>query len=342
MRTVHTESAGSPSDSTKTLSTRIGIPSAINGVAPSNKRKADGELVRPNDKVVKRDTTASKPINGISTSNKPPVQISPRRPSVVNTSSTPSVPYRGTGKPISTTQIPVSPAISETKIPPKKGSFAEIMARAKAVQSTTAPVGIIKHKPKEKQLSSKKELLLQKKGIKPAGQDAGLKSTPGSKSSSPGPKPNRSDRKEPRGPAQGNKAAQAGYKGTAKPVAQPGYKGTMKPLVSNSASGKKKASAPDDDRDRNRSRSNSVSAPKYRYKESYSDEDDDEDEGVDQESDLSDMEAGFSDVEEEDERALKTAKKEDEFEAKMEAELKRQKEERRRRLAEMAKKAQRR
>ena len=47
-------------------------------------------------------------------------------------------------------------------------------------------------------------------------------------------------------------------------------------------------------------------------------------------SDLSDMEAGFSDVEQEDERALKAAKREDQFEAMMERELKRQKERKRR------------
>ena len=64
-----------------------------------------------------------------------------------------------------------------------------------------------------------------------------------------------------------------------------------------------------------------------------SDEDADEDAEEEEFDSLSDMEAGFSDVEEEDERALKAAKKEDLFEAMMEKELKRQKERKKREAA---------
>ncbi|MCJ1480260.1 hypothetical protein MMC06_000415 [Schaereria dolodes] len=339
VRTSHTIANRNVNVSTSTTSSYPNIPSAHNGRSANNKRKAEGELLRPKDRIIKRDTATSKPINEICTANKPIMQSLPRKPSMISTTPcTPPIPYRGTGKLASATPSTTS-AAGETKIPPKKGSYAEIMARAKAGQNATTPLGVIKHKPKDKQLSTKKELLMQKKGLKPAGRVLGLNSAPGSKGSSPGPRAQGTDRVEPGNKAPGTKAASTGYKGTVKPVVQPGYKGTMKPLPSS----KKNLTPADNDRDQHQSRSTSVSVPKYRYREAYTDEDEEEEEEEDDyESDILDMEAGFSDVEEEDERALKAAKKEDEFEARMEAEMKRQKVERRRRLVEMAKKAQRR
>ena len=67
--------------------------------------------------------------------------------------------------------------------------------------------------------------------------------------------------------------------------------------------------------------------------------DDIEEDEYGSEGESDDMEAGFSDVEQEESVAARAARKEDEEEAKLEAKLKTEKEERKKRLAEMARKA---
>ncbi|MCJ1337589.1 hypothetical protein MMC09_002871 [Bachmanniomyces sp. S44760] len=302
------------------------------GAPPSLKRKAEEDLPRQNDKFQKKELAKPLLSNGSIPPNKPTA-----RPPISEMQSTPSTssisqPCRGTNKPTPSRQ-PSIPAVSESKAPPKKGSYAEIMARAKASHQTAAPVGVIKHKPKEK-LSSKKELMLRKKGLLPNGKPV-PKSIEQSKHRSATP----AFGDEPKSSQNDRRPSQTGYQGTAKPKVQPSYKGTMKA----NPSIRKDTLAKDKDRPFSRSRSTSANpaGPRYRYTEESEDgleEDDDDDAGDDAESDLSDMEAGFSDVEEEDQRALKEAKKEDEFEARMEVELKRQKEERKKRLIAMAKK----
>lgn len=245
--------------------------------------------------------------------------------STLPTPSNIAMPYRGTSKPSPATNGPQTSttlAIDTSKAP-KKGSYAEIMARAKATQSKSPAVGVISHKPKEK-MSYKKELKLKKKALK--NKKLGIKeearpSSSGSMSSSPAPV--NSDAK---------KGQQPRYKGTAKPKPkpkpQPSYKGTMKSATSG---------------DQNPiSRDRASQASKIRYDEyAATDEDDlddiEEDDDGSEESD--DMEAGFSDVEQEESTAAKAARKEDEEEAKLEARLKNEKEERKRRLEAMAKKA---
>lgn len=249
------------------------------------------------------------------------------------------MPYRGTGKPGTASPIP---ARAEPKAPPKKGSYAEIMARAKASHTASAHVGIIKHKPKEK--LSKKEQIALAKGLT-------IKTKQNTKDSSADPKiispltPDGNTKPRTNGVASAKKTLQPSYTGTAKPKPTPSYKGTMKPLPSTSVS-KKPARDTDSERSHPRSRSTSVTHhahPKARSRaivSSASSAEDDEEEEEEAEgeygSDLSDMEAGFSDVEEEDERALKAAKKEDQFEAMMERELKRQKDRKKREVAMLA------
>ena len=306
----------------------------MNGSISNPKRKAESELFRPNDKLLKTNTPSQERSNGHSSSAKtgapPKLATMPiTRPTVQTSSSTSSVPYRGTGKP-----SPLTPTATYSKAAPKKGSYAEIMARGKVVQTTVAPVGAIKHKPKEK-LSTKKELLMQKKGLLPNGKlGATSKSAPGSKTGSPGPASQPRD-----GKANGKKAPPLSYTGTAKPKPLTSYKGTMKP-ISPTASSHKKHYPPSSGSDRSTVR-RKPTLDSNRRRGSYTDEESEElEEDYDSESDLSDMEAGFSDVEEEDERAAKAAKKEDEFELRMLDELKRQKEAKKRRLQDLAKKAQ--
>ena len=237
-------------------------------------------------------------------------------------SSKSTVPYRGTSRPNPAPAAPVAPIppTAGAVKAPKKGSYAEIMARAKATQSKAPIVGIISHKPKEQMaMSYKKELKMKKKAIrnKKLGiKDGDRPSSSGSMSSSPAP-----------GAPDRRKVPQPAYKGTAKPRPQPTYKGTMKSasttqeVISRGGDGKN-------------------SRPRYdEYAATDEDDLDDvkEDDYGSDESD--DMEAGFSDVEHEESIAACAARKEDEEEAKLEAKLKSEKEERKRRLAEMAKKA---
>ena len=112
-----------------------------------------------------------------------------------------------------------------------------------------------------------------------------------------------------------------GYKGTMRPSANTStYTGTMRPSGSTSRSSSQPASKPKD---------------KVRYAgyASYSENSDDDMHSDDWDDDLSDMEAGISDVEEEEMSSLRAAKKEDEEALRQENELKRKKLEKTKQLA---------
>ncbi|MCJ1419794.1 hypothetical protein MMC32_006150 [Xylographa parallela] len=283
------------------------------------KRKAETILPCPPVKAQKRDAFPAKSNSGGGANDKAAINAKP----ILKVTSTPSGTTTGASKPSPITPVPI-----EAKAPPKKGSFAEIMARGKP---TIPPVGIITHKPKEK-LSSKKELELLKREralkVKPGSKTS--KSAPGSKRSSPVP----SKQKEAT-TLQGKSVKTTGYQGTAKGTPQTFHKGNMKPVSPPPTSAHKRAYDSDAPR-----------APKptsvARRKERYSEEESEVDEGESymDDDDYSDMEAGFEDVEEEDEKAARLAKKEDDFEKMMLDELKRQKEAKRQRL--LAEKARRR
>ncbi|MCJ1378421.1 hypothetical protein MMC17_001519 [Xylographa soralifera] len=283
------------------------------------KRKAETILPCPPGKAPTRDAFPAKSKGGGGASDMAAINAKP----ILKVTSAPSEENKGPSKP-----SPITPISAEAKAPPKKGSFAEIMARGKP---TIPPVGIITHKPKEK-LSSKKELELLKREramkVKPGSKTS--KSAPGSKRSSPAP----SKQKEAAA-LQGKSVKTMGYQGTAKGKPQAFYKGTMKPVSPPPTSAHKRAYDSDAPR-----------APKptsvARRKETYSEEESEVDEGESymDDDDYSDMEAGFEDVEEEDEKAARLAKKEDDFEKMMLDELKRQKEAKRQRL--LAEKARRR
>ena len=240
------------------------------------------------------------------------------------------MPYRGTSK-----ASPVTPTVPESKAPPKKGSYAEIMARSQSAQKAAPPVGIIKHKPIEK-LATKKEILTNKKGLALSDKLGGTtKSGNGSQGASPGLTTQIRDGKQP-----AKKAPPLGYTGTAKLKPQPTYKGTMKPVSGSTALSKKKTLTASDDSDRSTTRRQPTSQHRRHY--SYADDDSEEDEEEEQyesESGLSNMEAGFSDVDEEEELAAREAKKEDERELKMLEEHKKEKEARKKKLEALAKRS---
>lgn len=230
---------------------------------------------------------------------------------------------------------PPTPASASPKAAPKKGSYAEILARAK--QNQSAPVGAIVHKPKEK-LSSKKEIALQREiAVKdkrgPNGKP--IKGGPGSKRSSPGTGRHANDsRVEGRGvkhngyQGTGKMKPATSYQGTAKVKPQTAYKGTMK--GSAATTGSRKGGY---DSEPERIRSQAQAIRRRGYSEDEDDDDDieeDDDAGryryASSSEDYSDMDAGFDDVEEEDALAAREARKEDLKEHRVLEEAKRQKE----------------
>ena len=309
---------------------------AQNPAASQRPSAADQTMKTSNTSTLKvpyRGTSRPSASEGTLPVRPPPKEL--KRPIVTTTNSLQPGPHRSPIVSTPTSTMPSTPAAEGTKVP-KKGSYAEIMARAKTLQNNP-PVGVIKHQPKDKKvLSDKKELLLQKKGL--AGKSKNATAAGHSRNSSGdvsgGSRPGSSGKQE--GPVK-KKAPEIAYKGTAKPKPQPTYKGTMKPAPAANTSLHKKPTGVQDDR----RRSNPAvkpPAPKSR-RPVYSDEEDEMDEEEEEEEDYeseSDMEAGYSDVEEEETKATRIAKKEDEFEARMEAEMKRQKEARKKREAELA------
>lgn len=226
--------------------------------------------------------------------------------------------------------------------PPKKGSHAEIMARAIAGQKAFGQMGRIQNKPVEKgapRLAGSK--------AKP-NVAAGSRLTPGGKAAF--------ESRNPPGEGHGGKNGKLAEKGGAQqksngskvaasePVkklkksamATTGYTGTARP---NPAAAKATprpgfGSAPCPGLAARRDSVPVSRAPKpvpsRRYSYAVDDEDDEED-AEDYESDVSsDMEAAVFEVDEEEERAARIARMEDKKE---EARLKREAEEKRRRLA---------
>ncbi|MCJ1315452.1 hypothetical protein MMC15_000771 [Xylographa vitiligo] len=275
------------------------------------KRKAESVLPCPPGKAQKRDAFPAKSSSGGGAIDKAAINGKP----ILKVTSAPSESNKSASRP-----SPVTPVSAEAKAPPKKGSFAEIMARGKP---TIPPVGIITHKPKEK-LSSKKELkLLKREQVLKVNHGSKIsKSAPGSNRTSPAP-----GKQKEVASLQAKSVKTSGYQGTAKGKPQSFYKGTMKPVSPPPISAHKRAYDSDAPR-----------APKpksvARRKEKYSEEESEGDDGESymDDDDYSDMEAGFEDVEEEDEKAARLAKKEDDFEKMMLDELKRQKEAKRQRL----------
>ncbi|KAI9722605.1 MAG: hypothetical protein M1812_001536 [Candelaria pacifica] len=323
--------AASAQQSAKNSTPKNGVRTIDGRLGSGQKRKAEEELSRITGKLPRKDVTTC------AQATRPIAQPTKIRTSVTTTSSTvsPSTPstaspYRGTAKP-SVGPKTVPPDRITPKAPPKKGSYAEILARGQAAQTTKTQVGLIKHKPVEK-LSKKERLALKasassKKGEGPkASKDTLTEKSKGQASTG---------KKEDDKGIKRRPSADISYKGTARPKPDAlAYRGTMnrpapKPI--------KPAS---DDRYSDRSRSTSVArqGPKTRYAD-YSDEDEDEEEeeGDYDSEGSSDMEAPLHEVDEEEELAERAAKKEDQKEAMEEARLKREKEEKKKRLTLLAK-----
>lgn len=225
------------------------------------------------------------------------------------------------------------PSNDVPKRPPKKGSYAEIMARGQAAQKVLGQVGKIQHKKIEK-LPSKREreeMKLQRagkiqKGMDPKSkfQKIGQSSVQGGKAGTT--KGAKAGEVVPEKKVKKSALATTGYAGTARP--KPGGPGRSGSTPGSSSR------RPDryDDRGGSRSR-----------RSTYSDDEEDdveEEDEMDYASDVSsDMEAAAFEVDEEEAKAEKIARREDAEALAEENRLKREKEEKKRRLMAMAKKA---
>jgi hypothetical protein len=229
----------------------------------------------------------------------------------------------GPPKAVALTPKPALPTTSTSaaSAAPKKGYLA-LLQKAKEKDATKPVVSPVQNGPTK--IMTKKERLALK-----AEASAGAKGKKAGAGSATRP----IDAKGAMLPEK-KKPVDVGYQGTARPTKQPvqvGYKGTARP-----------ASAPASTSRNGTPVAKSKPKPNKGRYEGYADwsDLDDMDDEDDYPSDASsDMEGGIWDVEQEEQFALKTAKKEDAEALAEEARLKREKEERKRKLAGLSKQA---
>jgi hypothetical protein len=311
-------------------------PSATFNFPP--KRKADDQLRKPVDKIQKTGSTPANSSKPVSQSNRPSAVDGP----MAKMNLVPSAPQRPLPSTSGTTfknGQPTPPPTNDTpKAPPKKGSYAEIMARAKAAQAVSGQVGKIQHKKIEKQPSKReREEMKAQKGAK-LQKNLGPNSKFQRGGHPPGQSPLRDARNDGRNGARDTNGKASTESVVEKKVkksalATTGYAGTARPKPGSAkVHSKSSASASASRHDRGRDERYGSSSKRY------ASEEEDEEEDQEYDSDVSsDMEAAAFEVDEEEELAARIARREDAEALAEENRLKREKEEKRRRLAAMAK-----
>ncbi|WEW58486.1 hypothetical protein PRK78_003954 [Emydomyces testavorans] len=286
-----------------------------NGSAFGPKRKAEQDIPRAASKLSKvtKPTVAQTSL--------------PSRPNPPHVSTKSASTFKSATSPTSkSTPPPQKPVNSAPSKPPPKGSFADIMAKAKALQQEKPlAVGVIKHQTvmKERMSKAKRERLLKEAKQRELEANKGRKLT-GARVSPSVAARFKDEKGHPR-----RVSAEPGYKGTARPSSAPAYGGTAGlPSRREPSRGTPKA--------------NHMKQPRGRIRDEYlgTDEEDEGDyyyganDDYDDYSDASsDMEAGVVDMEEEEQQALRLAKAEDERELKAEMEAKKAKLERKKKLS---------
>ena len=297
------------------------------------KRKADDDLRRPVEKsqeTGRRAANSSRPVTQSIIS--PAVGSSTAKTMVQN--GRPAIQNSATSS--FKNGQPTPPPTNDAPKLPKKGSFAEIMARGKAVQSTLGQIGKIQHKRIEK-LPSKREreaILAQKgksiqKGLDPKGKFGGAVPAPIHVGKNGGLKNN--------GKVGRSKPAEPEKKVKKAAMATTGYAGTARPRLGGSNNPLRPSASASRDRGRVPARGSSQ-GPRYEYV-SEDEEEGDIEEQEDYYSDESDMEAAAFEVDEEEELAARIARKEDAQALAEENRLKREKLEKKRKLEALARKA---
>ncbi|PYI05838.1 hypothetical protein BO78DRAFT_397690 [Aspergillus sclerotiicarbonarius CBS 121057] len=280
------------------------------------KRKAEEQLARPAKPVppAPARTTAT-------TAMRPAVSTTPRpRPNAPPTTATSAIKSR------SSTPQKAPPVSSK---PPPKGSFADLMAKAKQLQQKTpTQVGMFKHQAAPKEKLSKVERKKKAAEATTKGKDARSAKKPGvttgATGTAAGAKSGDSKVVKKREPEP------LSYKGTARPTPTPSssqneYRGT---------SGLPPRKTPADRKAQSRA------GKRSRMDEYLGTDEEDEGEYADEYDDYfsesSDMEAGLDAMEEEEAVALAAARREDEEEWRAELAAKQQKLDRRKKLTALA------
>lgn len=212
---------------------------------------------------------------------------------------------------------------------PAKGSYAEMMARAKEAAQTKTPsqVGLIKHQATEKLKASKAadrrkgEPEKPKTGTGPSNKSINGKSDPRRRSVSPIKTTKKTDLTAPK-PA---KIPQPPLHAPAR-AQGPSYKGTL-------GQGNKRAR---EEIQRKKSKYDDYLGTDEEDEDEYGSYGDDDDDLGGHSDASSDMEGGFDDLELEERRTLQAAKEDDARELALENKLKREKLERQRKLAALA------
>jgi protein SPT2 len=310
-------------------------------IPPLLKRNADDQLRKPVDKMQR----TGPPTGGSSRS----------AGKVAKSSAVDSMAKMKLGQNSGTTSVqrptatfkngqPTPPPYSEPPKPPKKGSYAEIMARAKAAQATSGQVGKIQHKRIEKQPSKREREEMRatkaqnlQKNLGPNGKFRAA--------GQPLTKDGRNGTREERGKVLNGKvdsakeSAQSAAEKKVKKAAMAttGYAGTARPKPGGTTAPRSSATGSsryDRGPDKYRNDRQGSSSKRYTY---VSEEEEDEEED-DYGSDVSsDMEAAAFEVDEEEEEAARIARREDAEALAEENRHKREKEEKRRKLAALAK-----
>ena len=287
----------------------VSRPAVNSSVSTKNgtKRKAEGDLSGAPDKAIKSNSIPGS--SGNANSSLAPAALSTSKATSNGKHSTPA-----SGGPTARAGVP--------KAPPK-GSYADIMARARLAQEQKGQnqVGMIMHQAASKEKMSKlstrrrEEDEKVKQGKAKATKQGLDNGRIRKRSTSPAKKPNESKPIKPPRP----------------PLAAPTstYKGTM---------GQPARKPPHGAKSHGKDGRRSCRYDEYLDTDEEDELDDDEveDEGADGSDASSDMEAGAFDIDEEEELALKKAKEDDARELVLETKLKREKEERRKKLQALA------
>ncbi|KAL4944772.1 hypothetical protein BDV06DRAFT_186432 [Aspergillus oleicola] len=277
-----------------------------NGVPAGVKRKADEPLPRTQKPGLQLPARSAPAKPGNTRTPLDPRSTITSRVTKPSTSSSATAPRK----------TPPAPSVP-SKAPPK-GSFAELMAKAKAAQQNApTQVGTFKHQavPKEKlsKMERRKRLMEAQAKEKDAKQP---KKAGASSSASAAVRPGSAKapfRRETEQPT---------YKGTARPPPQMEYRGT--------------ANLPSRNGDHRQLKANKRSRMDEYLGTDEEDEGEYADDYDDYYSESSDMEAGLDDVEQEEAKALAAARREDEEDIRAEAAAKQEKLERRKKLSMLA------
>ncbi|PWY73704.1 hypothetical protein BO70DRAFT_381651 [Aspergillus heteromorphus CBS 117.55] len=284
-------------------------------LATGTKRKAEEPLTRPAARPApaapaRTTTTTTTTSRYVPTATKPRSNVPSRPTATTAIKSRSSTPQK-------------APPMSSSKAPPK-GSYADIIARAKAAQEKApTTVGMFKHQAAPKEKISKVERKKRAIEAQTKEKDARSGKKPGT---APGATAN--VRSGDSKPAKKRDPEVPSYKGTARPTPSSGqseYRGTSG-LPARKNPGDRHAQS----RANRRSRMDEYLGTDEEDEGEYADDYDD------YYSESSDMEAGLDAMEREEADALAVARREDEEEWKAEEKAKQEKMERRKRLAELS------